>query len=168
MLNRVESYKCVLTDLKERRSALAEAIHRLDATIADIEAGLREAEEFSSWESASTKADGENSTISRESAAPKSTPPFHAEHKPGNNGSQDTSQTLPQAIVAYLKNAVGPRSPNQIIDALKIAGMEVRSTNPYRLVYNTLWERSRRRNPDVEKVGKGWAYKGSHRDSAVA
>jgi hypothetical protein len=72
-----------------------------------------------------------------------------------------SKMSVSEAVVDYLKKAEKPHSPAAIMGALQRNGLNKQSSNLYRLIYNTLWLRANRANPDIRKVGKKWAYRES-------
>jgi hypothetical protein len=63
------------------------------------------------------------------------------------------------AAVHYLKSKGTTQSTKSIVAAIVAGGQSARTTNRYRLVYNTLAARARRNNPDVEKDERGWKFR---------
>jgi hypothetical protein len=139
MSDETASLKCAADTLKARRGRILADLQEINAAITALEKEIRRAPEFTVVEVKDLAPSDAASVI-----------PL---------GGAYSMMGVPDAVVDFLKKSAKPVAPAVVVEGLKANGLQKKSTNLYRLIYNTLWERSRRANPDIRKVGRKWAYR---------
>ena len=147
MNSEIESLKCALDTLRARRERMRVDLDELGSAISALEKELSRTPDFA----------GTRSVTAQESSARQNGLDSEARSK-----TIYSTMGVSDAVTDYLKRATKPQSPTTIMEGLQASGLQKESTNLYRLIYNTLWERSKRTNPDIRKVGKKWAYREPH------